>query len=1745
VDTVMKFGRKFFRLIPAFAALLLLPMQPALAQKSGAANTADQTRQRLVANARALESRGRPDLAIQMWQQILLSDPNNAEALAGLARDYKLSGSTKDADATLEKLRAVNPNDPNIARIQSLSSVKSQSEDLRRAGDLARQGRNEDAMRIYRQLYGDHPPEGDIALAYYQTMYGTTSGKAQAVAAMRELAQKIPSDPRYSIELGRMLTYDPKTRPEGIHILQGHPEDPNARNALRQALIWDSANPASAAELRKYLQAHPEDTDMAARLKTNEMKLSQMNSGIARTPEERAAFAALNAHHLDDAQKRFTELLEKDPNNGRLAAGMGFLRMQQQNFGGAVSYLTQAEQDGYKTPVVENALETSRFWYTMSEASQAFDANQLDIAAQKYKDALAMQPKSPEALSGLAGLYIKEEQYQQAAQVYNELLKIQPNSADAYRGVFLSYARDGQNQQALAFAAKFPPRVKTDLARDPEYLRTLATIYKAEGRSADAQKVLAQALALPFPQNGVKLKQETRLQYAGILMEANRFDQAAALYTQILNDDANSLPAWMGLVSAHHQLGQDTAAIADVEKMPPAAYEAALSDAGFLAMLGSIYQQANRFDVAQSLLERSVKLQLAHGTQPSMQLQMQLAGIYLQRGNTDQAYAIYRQVLTAHPDRLDAWKGLIATLQSTNHANEALQQLAYIPPAVRQQLETDPQFVQTVASVYASTGDIPHATEYMMRVQRYYAQQGTPLPPDMAIQNAWLLYNTGNDRALYPELMRLGARKDLTIPQRETVQTIWANWAVKRAGAAIDNNDNQRAVDILEAAAQAFPENIEVKRVLAGGYLRTGQTKASLALYKSLPMQDASVNDYQGAIGAALAANDKTQAELWLRQALDRYPKDYRILGLAAKFEQARGDIQRSADYWRAALAAMPAGSATDRLAHDLAYPDEDTKAHKARSTADLQQLLNPETSAASEPFQKTVKLPPLPSYGPDPYLGSAPVILQPQQNVARQAEAPAAPATNQIPTTTEIPLPASTAGATSTTTTGHHRGSTSPAKQGSHRKPSAGTPAPSGPTGYSGQMNIPPSEQNITNTQPQPARTAPPQTSPLTSPPPPVQPQDQNRIVLPVPPSDEKPKVYIPVPQSSITPPDAGSQPAFRRSSPGADQASETQALFAQQTDAQLTPGPAQTIRPLGNAPLTPPGNSPADTGAEGVRPALRPDGSANISETQYTPSAQEAATGAYSAQKPQAQQQPAPAQASPAPPQPQTQTTKKHRKRAAKPAAGTESVPTLVTAPTEQTAPAAQPQQPQPEPTQTQPVPQDQSTPGGLTDEQLQDRNLPPLRGPWVRVQRQPRVVSPREEAEQQLQALESSYSAWLGGAGLVNYRSGDLGYSRLGAFEAPFESSVPFGYHGRLSFVATPVFLDSGQADGTSVITVRQSSTAGNTLVQIPQPLGTATNTGPIAGSTFTGTPPAQQNSAGIAAEAQLSTPTFAIAGGYTPLGFLVANWTARAQWHPGNGPFTFSFLRDSIKDSQLSYSGLRDPGTSSLSFPGTIWGGVIGTGGNVQYVHGDAVSGFYVGVGGQYLNGYNVQTNHRIDGNGGAYWRAKAYPEYGTLSIGANFFAMHYANNQGAFTFGMGGYFSPQAYFLANVPVTWTGHYQTRWHYEIVGGLGVQAFQQDLTPLFPLPAQKAIEIAMNNAALPALTSVGANYDIRARVAYQISPHWFAQGFVSGNNARNYNASTAGFSIHYLFRAQPSTVTAPTGLFPQEGLRPFTVP
>jgi cellulose synthase operon protein C len=1009
----------------------------------------------------------------------------------------------------------------------------------------------------------------------------------------------------------------------------------------------------------------------------------------------------------------------------------------------------------------------------------------------------------------------------------------------------------------------------------------------------------------------------------------------------------------------------------------------------------------------------------------------------------------------------DAWKGLVFSLMASNRNAEALAQLSKIPPEVRSQLEADIEWTQGLASLYFSVGDTPEATYYLKRVQDFYLLHPGVVPADLALQHAWLLYNIKNDVALYPVLMQLDARQDLTTEQRRQVQSIWANWAIRRAADDIDNGQAPQAIQILQAAMQDYPDNLSVRFAAAGAYLRIGRALDALAIYKASPMANAGSGDYQGAVGAALAARDMAQAEIWLRVALNRFPNDSKVLGLAAQFEQARGNNRRATEFWHAALAAAPQGSSAANLATGTS---SGLISNPTPTPGETKRLLDPRFSAAPSPEE----LAPLPSFKPQPSMQS---LLTPPVLPPAQQSQPISAASN-LP----LPLPSSSA--------------YQPEEQGI----GTSTTSSNGPA------------------------LSPTPSAPV--------------FVAPANPQQALSQAGSGNPSAVLPPP---SQLPSRTSSSSPEQSANNSQPVLQS---------GSNIHNIPAAPVPQPLTS---------QPASAPDQS-SYNMAQYSPSAQDAATGAFSAPQ---QQRPSTRPPAAAPEKPHAAATAPARKRESAKSRSQSSQPSAQqpTQPPAQTlgkAPiGAAPQQAavqQPIESASQ-NPAETTTGAGLSDQELEQQNLPPLRGPWIRMKRQANPPSPREEAEQQLAAIESGYSGWLGGSSLVNYRSGAPGYDQLAAIESPFEASAPLGYHARITAIAKPVFLDSGQANGTANIAVTESESGATCLVTIPEPIGTYTAsqnfspcTSPSIGALK---PPAQQNAFGLGGELQLTFPHLAIAGGYTPFNFLVSTFTARFQWRPVNGPVILSFQREPETDSQLSYAGLRDPAGNTLSTLGQIWGGVIANQGLIQVSHGDAQSGFYFAAGGQYLTGYNVKKNNRIDGTGGAYWRVYTAPEFGDLTVGANFFAMHYSNNQNAFTHGMGGYFSPQVYFLGNIPVSWVGHYQTHWHYNITGALGAQAFQEDATPLWPLAGDKPLETSQNNPMLPAVTSVSANYDFHSQVAYQISPHWFAGAYLAANNTRNYTFTSAGFFIRFLFRSQPSAVTGPTGLFPAKGFRPFSVP
>jgi tetratricopeptide (TPR) repeat protein len=1859
--------------------------------------------QSLLDKAHALEVRGRIDLAAQTWDQVLLTDPNNADALAGLARASKLNGNTELTAKYLARLRAINPNDPNIAKVESLSSQQSQQKDLQDAGRLAQAGEYAEAMAIYRRVWPSGPPAGPTAMAYYETEAATADGRPHAIAGLRALVEKFPGDSRYPIALGRILTYDPKTREEGRRYLQRYPKDAQAEEALRQSLLWDSPNPSSGPAIRAYLETH-KDPQLAAALANQKAGGASRSAPVlvpaapvqpvapvappmrngqpqvvlgthaapkpkagrtvteeaAVTPpakpvqpatkpvqptvkpapavepssiaarakpepapaalsaatrralavQDLAAYRALNAKRFDEAEKGFRAVLEKDPEDPRALAGMGYVRMQQSNFSGAISFLEQAKQDKSTDKGLDAALDTSRFWFIMGEGQRALDENDLTNAEKQYRAALAVRPAQPEALEGLSGTLLKAQQPAAALPILERYIQAKPTAPNAWRGLFLAHTAMGNYPLALTTDQKMPPAVHAELMKDPLYLSSLAGAYTAVGRNADAQRVLETALAMPFPVGAKGLKADTQLQFAGLLQAANHLDQAAGLYRQVLAADHANTGAWEGLIRVEHAMNRDQEALQTVESMPPANYAEAMRDPAFEVTVASIYQAQNKLDIAQDMLEKAVAQETTAGQKPPAIVEMQLAGVYLQRNNPQQAYPIFQQVLTNDPNRADAWAGLISALHVTGRDKEVIAQVQLIPLPVRAALEQNIDYLSTMSGVYSSLGDSAEASIFLARVQQYYAAQHTLPPAGIDIQNAWLLYNGLNDAGLYRQLMSLGGRPDLTEEQRRTVQTIWTNWAVRRAAQASAAGNTRRALAILNATARAFPDNPDVIKALANGYARAGEPAEAVLIFKAQNMTQASAPDYKAAIGAALAANDLKQAEIWLRYGLAAFPSDPQMLVLGAKFEQARGDNLRAIDYYRKSISAMPKSSPGAELATELSLPAPTARGNlpSATQSQDLSILLAPGageagSAAGSQPYLPSYgnvygQAPFAPQYGPapnaaPPYNGAPNAVPPYMTNPAARPPQPVPDGKTElkdyVPQSRadepslmrfQAPIQADVAALIHQAVAGILR---DPMPEPTSIQ-STGTVVAAVAPGAASPVPASISEASLSEPSPQTyqqqqiarltaeAQTQPPLSAAPASAQAPALTAAQSATA-----SAYSPDVYLPYNPGQPSAQSASTQAAA--SQPGAPGAVAVQL-------GDSTPHPVPT--PLEEVDVLPTARYVANArGGEmtSSHPDIAAAQAAEIRRRQSIPNPPAGQAGSavettsapvhdvqYTTQsqnQPQYVSQNAPLVPQPASPPSQSgsQTAnpdQQYPQPATPPGSGGSGTATRRRAAPRTPAPAPAVEIPtEPVPTQTPaaPINSGMGYPGvgqplsgqpypmlgppypvgpPPTDADLMARNVPPLRGNLDQVPDSGIVLTPRQQAERDLAALEGSYSGWIGVTGIARYRSGTPGLDRLFDLEGPVEFSAMVGHSVRLTVIPTPVYLESGTLNTSTFATY-----APNTVPYL----------GTLPASAIT--PPAQQLSNGIGGELQLTTRNLGLAAGYTPYEFLVHNITGRFRWRPLGGHFTLFGDRSPVKDTQLSYAGLRDPGTISPTYNGTIWGGVISTTGGVRVDVGSGGSGFYLSGDGGVVRGDHVLDNTRIEGSMGGYFRVKNWPEYGSLTLGGSLFGMHYGHNEIGLTYGQGGYFSPDEYFLVSMPVTFNGHYKSNFHYMITGAIGVQTFQENSAPFFPLdPGIQAgvqsglgctlTQLAAHNCGeYPVLGNTGFNYSINSEVSYRVGEHWYTGGFISGNNTNNYNTISGGFFFRYVFRKQTSSDDYPTGLFPVDGFRPLQIP
>jgi cellulose synthase operon protein C len=185
----------------------------------------------------------------------------------------------------------------------------------------------------------------------------------------------------------------------------------------------------------------------------------------------------------------------------------------------------------------------------------------------------------------------------------------------------------------------------------------------------------------------------------------------------------------------------------------------------------------------------------------------------------------------------------------------------------------------------------------------------------------------------------------------------------------------------------------------------------------------------------------------------------------------------------------------------------------------------------------------------------------------------------------------------------------------------------------------------------------------------------------------------------------------------------------------------------------------------------------------------------------------------------------------------------------------------------------------------------------------------------------------------------------------------------------------------------------------------------------------------------------------------------------------------------------------------------------------------VANFYAGGGYNWLNGDNVLSNTETElGAGGSYPVYKVPGD--EVRVGLNLVYFGYQKNQDHFTLGYGGYFSPQTYVAALIPVTWTA---TRGNldYSLGGSVGVQNFNADAENVFPnnpnLQSQVVTLAASNpdiQSVYPSQSKSGVIGGLNGTFEYHLSPELVVGGTAGYQKSADWNETTALGFARYTF-------------------------
>jgi len=422
-------------------------------------------------HAKACHRAGQLQRAEELYREILLADPGNAEAHYFLGAACQAVGKLPEAVANLRQAVRLRPE--HFAAHNHLGVV------------LVQQGQVAEAIASFQHAVQMKP---DYAEAYGNlgAAFKSQGNWDRAVACYQRAAQLKPDDAEASFHLGAVLRRLGKL-PEAIaalqHAVRLKPNHLEAHNQLGIARAQQGDFAAAAESFRKVVWLDGGHAD------------GHSNLGNALKEQGK----------LHEAIACYRRALELKPNSVQVYGNLGNTLKDQGKLEEAVACYRRALELASDCAEAQNNLGTA-----------LYAQGKLEEAIACYRHALKLRPEYVEAHSNLGVALQAQGKLEEAAACHRRAIQLRPNYTAAYNNLALTLLDQGKSDEAVAC-------YRRALELQPDYAQAynnLGNALKDEGKLDEAVACYRRALQLKPDYARAHNNLGTALQQQGNLEEA-------------------------------------------------------------------------------------------------------------------------------------------------------------------------------------------------------------------------------------------------------------------------------------------------------------------------------------------------------------------------------------------------------------------------------------------------------------------------------------------------------------------------------------------------------------------------------------------------------------------------------------------------------------------------------------------------------------------------------------------------------------------------------------------------------------------------------------------------------------------------------------------------------------------------------------------------------------------------------------------------------------------------------------------------------------------------------------------------------------------------------------------------------------------------------------------------------------------------------------------------------------------------